>query len=76
MPVMSTEPAKPVAAGRPCPLCGKAATPDFRPFCSRGCRDRDLINWFGEDYRIPVGPGTEDDDDLPATPSADRNGDD
>lgn len=23
------------------------------PFCSRGCRDRDLLNWIGEGYRIP-----------------------
>ncbi len=37
-----------------CPSCGKPRDPEFRPFCSRGCRDRDLIKWFGEDYRVPV----------------------
>ena len=37
-----------------CPLCGKPRDPEFKPFCSRGCRDRDLLNWFGEDYRVPV----------------------
>ena len=24
-----------------------------RPFCSQGCRDRDLLRWLGEGYRIP-----------------------
>lgn len=23
------------------------------PFCSQGCRDRDLLNWLGEGYRLP-----------------------
>ncbi|BBB11354.1 DNA gyrase inhibitor YacG [Sphingopyxis sp. FD7] len=48
-----------------CPLCGKPRDPDFKPFCSRGCRDRDLLNWFGEDYRVPTTQapdGTADDD--------------
>jgi endogenous inhibitor of DNA gyrase (YacG/DUF329 family) len=30
------------------------ASPEFKPFCSRGCRDRDLLSWFGEGYRVPV----------------------
>jgi len=38
-----------------CPICGKAATPEHTPFCSRGCRDRDLLQWLGEGYRIPAG---------------------
>lgn len=36
-----------------CPLCGDSAQPDHRPFCSQGCRDRDLLKWLGEDYRVP-----------------------
>jgi len=24
------------------------------PFCSRVCRDRDLLNWLSEGYRLPV----------------------
>jgi endogenous inhibitor of DNA gyrase (YacG/DUF329 family) len=24
------------------------------PFCSRGCKDRDLLNWLGETYRVPA----------------------
>ena len=35
-----------------CPLCGRAEHPDHAPFCSRGCKDRDLLNWLGDGYRI------------------------
>ena len=41
-----------------CPLCGKPADPAHRPFCGRGCRDRDLLNWLGDAYRVP-GPPAE-----------------
>ncbi len=37
-----------------CPLCGKPAATDHLPFCSRGCKDRDLLNWLGEAYRVPA----------------------
>lgn len=37
-----------------CPLCGKREDPANKPFCSQGCRDRDLLNWLDEGYRIPV----------------------
>jgi uncharacterized protein len=37
-----------------CPLCTKPRAEEFKPFCSRGCRDRDLLTWFGEGYRVPV----------------------
>jgi uncharacterized protein len=33
----------------------------FKPFCSKGCRDRDLLSWFGEGYRVPVVEAAEDD---------------
>lgn len=36
-----------------CPICGTRPTPEFKPFCSRGCKDRDLLQWLGEGYRIP-----------------------
>jgi endogenous inhibitor of DNA gyrase (YacG/DUF329 family) len=39
-----------------CAICGKPATADHAPFCSRGCRDRDLLQWLGEGYRLPAGP--------------------
>lgn len=37
----------------PCPICGRAAAPDARPFCSKACRDRDLLKWLGEGYSLP-----------------------
>lgn len=39
-----------------CPLCGKQAANEHRPFCSQGCRDRDLLNWLGDAYRVPGRP--------------------
>lgn len=36
-----------------CPLCGKPPVAEHTPFCSRGCKDRDLLNWLGEGYRLP-----------------------
>lgn len=42
-----------------CPLCGEPSETRFRPFCSQGCRDRDLLNWLGDGYRI-AGPAAEE----------------
>ena len=39
-----------------CPVCKKPTLPETRPFCSRGCQDRDLLNWLGDGYRIPGPP--------------------
>lgn len=39
-----------------CPICAAPAAPEHRPFCSQGCRDRDLLKWLGEDYRVPGAP--------------------
>jgi len=46
-----------------CPLCGKPASAGHKPFCSQGCRDRDLLNWLGDGYRMPGPPA---DPDLPS----------
>jgi len=43
---------------KPCPICGKSPSEEHTPFCSRGCKDRDLLKWLGEGYRIP-GPPAE-----------------
>jgi endogenous inhibitor of DNA gyrase (YacG/DUF329 family) len=43
-----------------CPLCARPTDPATAPFCSRGCRDRDLLAWLGESYRTP-GRGLEED---------------
>ena len=45
-----------------CSYCGKPVTPEHRPFCSQGCRDRDLLAWLGDAYRIPGPPAEEDDE--------------
>ena len=47
-----------------CPICAAAPAPDFDPFCSRGCKDRDLLQWLGEGYRLP---GRPVDHDAPGT---------
>ena len=44
-----------------CPVCGQAVTDEFRPFCSAGCKDRDLLQWLGDGYKIP-GPAVSPDD--------------
>ena len=40
-------------SGAKCPICGKPATPDYRPFCSRRCADVDLQRWFSDRYVLP-----------------------
>lgn len=41
-----------------CPLCRKSSVAAHAPFCSAGCRDRDLLNWLGETYAVPGPPAT------------------
>ncbi|MBL8651289.1 MAG: DNA gyrase inhibitor YacG [Sphingopyxis sp.] len=58
---------KSATKARACPLCGNPRREEFKPFCSRGCRDRDLLTWFGEGYRVPVDQppdGTADADNF------------
>lgn len=43
-----------------CPICDKPADPAHAPFCSRGHKDRDLLQWLSEGYRIPVAENHED----------------
>lgn len=52
-----------------CPICDRPVAPDHAPFCSRGCRDRDLLKWLGEGYAIPGRPA--DTDGLDSGESAD-----
>ncbi|KQO89878.1 DNA gyrase inhibitor [Methylobacterium sp. Leaf90] len=47
---------KPLA---PCPICGKPARTETKPFCSPRCADIDLGRWLGERYVIP---GPEEDE--------------
>lgn len=43
-----------------CPVCDKPAAPAQTPFCSQGCRDRDLLKWLDDAYRTPVGAHEDD----------------
>lgn len=45
---------------RPCPICGKAASLDHRPFCSRRCADVDLHRWLSGSYTIAAAPEAEE----------------
>ncbi len=45
---MSAMPIRPA-----CPVCRRPTNVDHAPFCSRGCKDRDLLQWLGEGYRLP-----------------------
>jgi endogenous inhibitor of DNA gyrase (YacG/DUF329 family) len=42
-----------------CPICDAPADPAYRPFCSARHRDRDLLQWLGEGYRLPGPPADE-----------------
>jgi hypothetical protein len=46
---------------RPCPICRRPRAPEFAPFCSSRCRDRDLARWFNEGYAVPGPPADPDD---------------
>lgn len=61
--------AKPNKPAGKCPVCNKAGKADFHPFCSAGCKDRDLLQWLGDGYRIPGPVALMDDEDSPSSPS-------
>jgi len=60
--------AAPIRDRSACPRCGQPETTAHKPFCSQGCRDRDLIEWLSDGYRIPGPPIDTDEED------SDRNG--
>jgi endogenous inhibitor of DNA gyrase (YacG/DUF329 family) len=43
-----------------CPICGKPRQPEHAPFCSRQCRDRDLLKWLDDGYSLPGSPAAPD----------------
>ena len=51
----------PIRRAEQCPVCGKPVAAAHAPFCGQGCRDRDLLQWLGEGYRVP-GPPTQADE--------------
>jgi endogenous inhibitor of DNA gyrase (YacG/DUF329 family) len=48
-----------------CPICGRPAAPERRPFCSGRCADVDLNRWLSGSYAIPV-VEEEDEDGTPS----------
>ncbi|HVY00080.1 MAG TPA: DNA gyrase inhibitor YacG [Pseudorhodoplanes sp.] len=47
-------PSPSLAPEKPCPICGKPAQAQTRPFCSSRCADIDLNRWLSGVYAIPV----------------------
>ncbi len=47
-----------------CPMCKKPAAAGYAPFCSKGCRDRDLLKWLDDGYSVPGEPAPVPTDDL------------
>lgn len=64
-----------------CVRCGKPRNPAFAPFCSAGCKDRDLLDWFGERQVLPGDDGEaidimgESAPDTPRGETLDNGGD-
>lgn len=55
--------------GSGCPICGKPAVAEFRPFCSRRCADIDLNRWLSGVYRVETEEAPAD-GERPETPPA------
>jgi hypothetical protein len=53
---------------RPCPICGKPASAEHRPFCSLRCADVDLNRWLTGGYSIGESHGEEELDPAPSPP--------
>jgi hypothetical protein len=53
---------------RKCPICGRPAETDHRPFCSRRCADADLQNWFKGAYVVPAVPDDDAEAHVPDDP--------
>lgn len=55
---------RPIRLAR-CPMCGKPAVPQARPFCSTRCANLDLKRWLSEGYVLPgTEPADPDDPDF------------
>ncbi len=50
----SPPPLRAVRTEAKCPVCGKPADAQYRPFCTKRCADIDLGRWLKEGYRVPT----------------------
>ena len=57
-----------------CPMCRKPSALGHAPFCSQGCKDRDLLRWLDEGYRIPGPVADEQSQELGGVDSEERDG--
>ena len=48
-----------------CPVCGKPAADQTKPFCSKRCADVDLYRWLKGGYAIPATEPPEGEDSVP-----------
>ena len=63
---MSQDPPKNATKNKPaCPICGKPATAEFRPFCSKRCKDVDLHRWLAGVYRVETNEAPSEDENPP-----------
>lgn len=49
-----------------CPICHKPTVAEYAPFCSKHCKNIDLLKWLNEEYRVP----TQDLDEEESIPSS------
>ncbi|WP_022721076.1 DNA gyrase inhibitor YacG [Rhodopseudomonas sp. B29] len=59
---MPPEPAAKASREKRCPVCGKPAVAESRPFCSERCREVDLNRWLSGSYAIPGRPADDEED--------------
>ncbi len=45
-----------------CPICEKAGTVEFQPFCTKRCANIDLGRWLKEGYRVETDEAPADAD--------------
>jgi uncharacterized protein len=65
MPDVPETPEHSIAPAVPCPICGKPAVHEFRPFCSKRCADIDLHRWLKGVYVIPLKEEDDADGEKP-----------
>ncbi|MBX3457190.1 MAG: DNA gyrase inhibitor YacG [Candidatus Paracaedibacteraceae bacterium] len=46
-----------------CPICQKPSAPEYSPFCSKHCKNIDLLKWLNEDYKVPAEPVVLDEEE-------------
>jgi uncharacterized protein len=70
MPDVPQAPEHSIAPASPCPICGKPAVHEFRPFCSKRCADIDLHRWLAGVYAIPLKEEDDEDGEKPRNDGA------